>query len=66
MGLADSVFAPETIDLQKADVKFLACANTLTGRAITPGMLLPGVALVPAAVWHLVSRQHEGWSYLSL
>jgi intracellular sulfur oxidation DsrE/DsrF family protein len=33
---------------------------------MTTDTLADGVGVVPAAVWHLVRRQHEGWSYLPL
>ena len=49
-----------------AGVRFLACANTLDGRGLSAEALLPGVEVVPAAVWHLARRQHEGWSYLPM
>ncbi|MER6334021.1 DsrE family protein [Streptomyces sp. NPDC014983] len=64
--LAGGPHAEATAALQRDGVRFLACANTLRGRNITPDMLVDGVGVVPAALWHLARRQHEGWSYLPL
>ncbi|MGX8259641.1 DsrE family protein [Streptomyces cellulosae] len=64
--LADSPHAESVAALQEAGVRFLACANTLKDRDLTTDTLGEGVDVVPAAAWHLVRRQHEGWSYLPL
>ncbi|MFF9481846.1 DsrE family protein [Streptomyces sp. NPDC014733] len=64
--LADGPHAGTVATLREAGVRFLACANTLSGRGLTADDLAEGVGVVPAAVWHLVRRQHEGWSFLPL
>ena len=43
---------------------FLACANTMAGRAISSAELHPAARIVPAAVAHLARRQWAGWAYL--
>ncbi|MET7378368.1 DsrE family protein [Streptomyces sp. NPDC005526] len=48
--------------LRETGARVVACANTLAGRGVTAGALVPGVDVVPAAVWHLAVRQHEGWA----
>ncbi|TWF34846.1 hypothetical protein FHW36_11044 [Chitinophaga polysaccharea] len=50
--------------LQERTVLFIICANTLRGREMQLTDLLPGIALVPAAIFHLVKRQQEGWAYI--
>lgn len=51
--------------LQERTVKFLICQNTLNGRQLQIGQLLPLTAVVPAAIFHLVQRQQvDGWAYI--
>ncbi|MFF4864744.1 DsrE family protein [Streptomyces sp. NPDC001231] len=52
--------------LLETGARVLACANSLSGRGLTAGSLVAGVGVVPAAVWHLALRQHEGWSLVPL
>ncbi|MCN9244807.1 DsrE family protein [Streptomyces sp. RY43-2] len=52
----------EITRLLESGARVLACANSLAGRDLTDDALVPGVEVVPAAVWHLTVRQHEGWS----
>lgn len=66
MVLAGHPLAEETRALQDEGIGLSACANTLRARGLEADALIPGVTVVPAAVWHLARRQHEGWSYLSV
>ncbi|MGW5123044.1 DsrE family protein [Streptomyces sp. NPDC004069] len=52
--------------LLETGARVLACANSLSGRGLTADTLVSGVGVVPAAVWHLALRQHEGWSLVPL
>ncbi|MFD4955578.1 DsrE family protein [Streptomyces sp. NPDC088337] len=52
--------------LLETGARVLACANSLSGRGLTADILVAGVGVVPAAVWHLALRQHEGWSLVPL
>ncbi|MFB7111982.1 DsrE family protein [Streptomyces sp. NPDC056291] len=52
--------------LLETGARVLACANSLSGRGLTADTLVAGVGVVPAAVWHLALRQHEGWALVPL
>ncbi|MGV9253876.1 DsrE family protein [Streptomyces sp. NPDC003697] len=62
----DLVLGDETAEqmarLRQAGARLFACADSLAGRGLGAGHVLPGVEVVPAAVWHVALRQHEGWS----
>lgn len=63
--LADGHPFPEKITaLQERSVRFLICRNTLNSRQLTTAQLFPFVEVVPAAIAHLVERQHQGWAYI--
>ncbi len=66
LAFAGGVWTDGTRELQESGVRVLACANSLDPQGLNPEDLLPGVEIVPAAVWHLARRQYEGWSYLPL
>ncbi len=51
-------------DAMKANVKVIACENTLRGQKLTRDDMLPALAYVPAGVTHIMTRQGEGWAYL--
>jgi len=60
----DNVVAERVTKLHKAGVVFAACANTIKGRHIGKGRLLPFVQVVKAGVAEVVKKQEAGWSYL--
>ncbi|WP_418667288.1 DsrE family protein [Allofournierella sp.] len=47
-----------------SEVSFTACANALRGQGIDPGILPSFVAVVPAGVAELATRQAEGYAYI--
>jgi intracellular sulfur oxidation DsrE/DsrF family protein len=50
--------------LQKADVHFVACANSMRAAHLTITDLLQNVAVVPSGIVEIVRKQEQGWSYI--
>ena len=51
-------------DAMKANIKVIACENTMRGQKLGKDDMLPAISYVPAGVTEIVKRQAEGWSYL--
>ncbi len=51
-------------DAMKANVKVLACENTMRGQKLGREDMLPAISYVPAGVTEIMTRQSEGWAYL--
>ena len=51
-------------DAMQANVKVIACENTMRGQKLTRDDMLPAISYVPAGVTEIMTRQSEGWSYL--
>ncbi len=51
-------------DAMKANVKVLACENTMKGQKLTKDDMLPAISYVPAGVTEIMKKQTEGWAYL--
>ncbi len=51
-------------EAMKANVKVLACENTMRGQKLTRDDMLPALSYVPAGVTEIMTRQGEGWAYL--
>ena len=51
-------------DAMKANVKVIACENTMRGQKLTRDDMLPALSYVPAGVTEIMTRQGEGWAYL--
>jgi uncharacterized protein len=51
-------------DAMKANVRVVACENTLRGQKLGRDDMLPGIAYVPAGVTEIMKKQAEGWAYL--
>ena len=51
-------------DAMKANVKVIACENTMHGQKLTKDDMLPAVSYVPAGVTEIMTKQTEGWAYL--
>ena len=51
-------------DAMKANVKVLACENTMRGQKLTKPDMLPAIGYVPSGVSEIMKRQGEGWAYL--
>ena len=51
-------------DAMKANVKVIACENTMRGQKLTRDDMLPALTYVPAGVTQIMTRQSQGWAYL--
>ena len=51
-------------ELSNANIRFVACENTMTRRRITASQLLPNVKTVPSGLAEIVLKQEDGWSYV--
>jgi intracellular sulfur oxidation DsrE/DsrF family protein len=51
-------------DAMKANVKVIACENTMKGQKLTKDDMLPAIRYVPAGVTEIMKKQTEGWAYL--
>ena len=51
-------------DAMKANVKVIACENTMRGQKLTRDDMLPALSYVPAGVTEIMTKQGEGWAYL--
>jgi intracellular sulfur oxidation DsrE/DsrF family protein len=51
-------------DAIKANVKVLACENTMRGQKLTRDDMLPSLSYVQAGVTEIMTKQSEGWAYL--
>jgi intracellular sulfur oxidation DsrE/DsrF family protein len=51
-------------DAMKANVKVMACENTMHGQKLTKADMLPAIGYVPAGVTEIMTRQGDGWAYL--
>jgi intracellular sulfur oxidation DsrE/DsrF family protein len=45
---------------------FKVCAATMKRHNVDKTQLLPGVDIVPDAIYEIVSKQHEGWGYIKV
>ena len=60
----ESPSAPRVAEAMKADVKVIACENTMRGQKLTRDDMLPALSYVPAGVTQIMTRQGQGWAYL--
>lgn len=51
-------------DAMKANIKVVACENTLRAQKLNREDMLPAISYVPAGVTQIMKRQSEGWAYL--
>ena len=51
-------------DAMKANVKVIACENTMRGQKLIRDDMLPALSYVPAGVTEIMTKQGEGWAYL--
>lgn len=51
-------------DAMKANIKVLACENTMRGQKLSRDDMLSGLGYVPAGVTEIMTKQGEGWAYL--
>jgi intracellular sulfur oxidation DsrE/DsrF family protein len=45
---------------------FKVCAATMKRHNVDKTQLLPGVEVVPDAIYEIVAKQHEGWGYIKV
>ena len=51
-------------DAMKANVRVVACENTMRAQKIAKEDMLPAISYVPAGVTEIMKKQSEGWAYL--
>ena len=51
-------------DAMKANVRVVACENTMRAQKIAKDDMLPAISYVPAGVTEIMKKQGEGWAYL--
>jgi intracellular sulfur oxidation DsrE/DsrF family protein len=54
----------EVEELNKLNVVFAACNETMKRRGIDKSQLLPQSIIVPAAILEISSKEQEGWTYI--
>ena len=60
----DSTAGTRIAEAMKANVKVIACENTMRVQKLTRDDMLPALSYVPAGVTEIMTRQSEGWAYL--
>jgi intracellular sulfur oxidation DsrE/DsrF family protein len=60
--LADAI--QELSSSKKASFK--VCGATMKRNNVDKSQILPGVDVVPDAIYEIVSKQHEGWGYIKV
>ena len=60
----ESPTAARVADAMKANVKVVACENTMRGQKLAPADMQPAIGYVPAGVTEIMKKQSEGWAYL--
>ena len=45
---------------------FKVCAATMKRHNVDKSQLLPGIEVVPDAIYEIVTKQHEGWGYIKV
>ena len=60
----ESPAATRIAEAIKANVKVIACENTLRAQKLTRDDMLPALSYVPACVTEIMTKQAEGWAYL--
>jgi intracellular sulfur oxidation DsrE/DsrF family protein len=60
----ESPTALRVADALKANVRVVACENTLRAQKLSKDDMLPAIAYVPAGVTEIMKKQQDGWAYL--
>ena len=60
----ESPTAARITEAMKANVKVLACENTMRAQKLTRDDMQSAINYVPAGVTEIMTRQSEGWAYL--
>ena len=45
---------------------FKVCGMTMKRNNVDKSQLIPGVEIVPDAIYEIVAKQHEGWGYIKV
>lgn len=61
---AQSEMAPRLKEAIAAGVRVQACRNSMQGFGVAEADLVPGTAIVPSGVAHVIRRQAEGYAYV--
>lgn len=62
-----SAFAKDIEELiNEKKVAFKVCGYTLKRKNVDESQLIPGVKVVPDAIYEIISRQKEGWGYIKV
>lgn len=61
---ADSPVGKRIADALKANVKVVACENTMKNFKLAYADMLPAIGYVPAGVVELMKKQQEGYAYI--
>ena len=51
-------------EAMKANIKVIACENTMRGQKLTRDDMLPAISYVSAGVTEIMTKQSQGWAYL--
>ncbi len=60
----ESPAATRVAEAMKANVKIIACENTMRAQKLTRDDMLPALSYVPAGVTEIMTKQSQGWAYL--
>ena len=68
MAMKDKSIIADAIQELSSNKKasFKACAATMKRLNIDKSQLIPGVDVVPDAIYEIVTKQHEGWGYIKV
>ena len=61
---AGSASGSRIAEAMKANIKVVACENTMRGQKLTKDDMLGGIGYVNAGVTEIMKKQGEGWAYL--
>lgn len=60
----ESASGSRIAEAMKANVKVIACENTMRGQKLTKEDMLGGISYVNAGVTEIMKKQGAGWAYL--
>jgi uncharacterized protein len=68
MAIKDKSIIADAIQELSSNKKasFKVCAATMKRHNVEKAQLLPGVDVVPDAIYEIVTKQHEGWGYIKV
>lgn len=68
MALKDKSIIADAVKELSSNKKasFKVCGATMKRHNVDKAQLLPGVEVVPDAIFEIVTKQHEGWGYIKV